>query len=323
MIKTILIWTGILVIIGLLVIWLIQGGWSATANIVRNFTNPVDIIFGNGTTTGVLIHLPWEKDSVRGPDIGGYAGEADRINGGASGDEQMAVAPRAEDIGTRSLYATEVTLDNGDATAEDPPLEYLEISASGNNAEPISITGWSLQSAASGARVYISGGTPVFVAGTVNKMQPIYLEPGASAIVMSGPSPTGISFRENICTGYLEQSQNFTPELESSCPYASEMLPETGDNIRKYGAACFDFLKSVQRCNSPSSIPSDLSAACRSFAGSAFTYNGCVSGYKTSPGFPLTVWRIFLNQNRELWGNSHDVIRLLDREGRTVDVLTY
>ena len=324
MIVTILIWTLVLVLIGLVIIWAILGGFTAAWNVMRNFTNPIDIIFGRtGTTTGTLITLPWQPSELRGPDIGAYADEARKVNG-EDYDEQASTQPSSpSQLGSRSLYARQVTLGDGDATSDDPSTEYLELSASGNNVEPLAVSGWSLQSAATGQRVYIPQGTATLTVGAVNQSLPIYLEPGESAIVITGNSPVGISFKENLCTGYLGQTQRFTPELESACPYGSEILQQTEANIRTYGASCFDYLRSLQRCAQAPEASSDITSACRALAANALTYNGCVNGYRTVPNFSLPRWRIFLGRGQELWGNAHDVIRLLDQNERTVDVLTY
>jgi hypothetical protein len=48
-----------------------------------------------------------------------------------------------------------------------------------------------------------------------------------------------------------------------------------------------------------------------------------MNAYGGSASFGLNTWRLYLNAYGELWSNSHDVIRLLDAEGRTVDSLTY
>ncbi|MDP2649100.1 MAG: hypothetical protein Q8P19_04365, partial [bacterium] len=69
--------------------------------------------------------------------------------------------------------------------------------------------------------------------------------------------------------------------------------------------------------------PAGISGTCRSFLANVLTYNGCVNVSKGGEVFASSSWRIFLNRTAELWSNSHDVIRLLDSEGRVVDVLSY
>jgi hypothetical protein len=45
--------------------------------------------------------------------------------------------------------------------------------------------------------------------------------------------------------------------------------------------------------------------------------------YQYRTDFRKNTWRLFLGVNELLWNNQHDVIRLLDASGRTVDVLVY
>ena len=52
-------------------------------------------------------------------------------------------------------------------------------------------------------------------------------------------------------------------------------------------------------------------------------YNNCFADHINDPNFAGTSWRIYLNSGVELWRNDHDTIRLLDAQGKTVDVLTY
>ena len=184
--------------------------------------------------------------------------------------------------------------------------------------------GWSLQSVYTGIRAYIPTAASSFMMGVVNDRDSIQLPPGASAIINSGMSPVGTSFRENICTGYLEQLQNFSPSLSNSCPTPASSLPLTPENLRIYGETCFDFLQTIPSCTSPlQNIPGNISSDCRSFALNTLSYNGCVLKNRFRPSFITGSWRIYLESDTELWRNTHDIIRLLDGEGRTVDVLTY
>ena len=180
-----------------------------------------------------------------------------------------------------------------------------------------------MQSALTGVRAFFPRGADLFFVGAVNAQQDIYLDPEGSAVISSGPSPVGTSFRENVCTGYLDGLQTFRPALSRDCPAPADSLPLTADNLRTYGDACFDFVRELPLCTLPLSAPSSVSPACRIFLANNLSYNGCVQNYRYKTGFQRGAWRIYLNAGGELWRNSHDVIRLLDAEGRTVDVLTY
>ncbi len=324
MIKRVLIITLVVFIIALVLFWLLTGGWAAVARTARSLSNPAELFFGT-STSGSFIKLPWQLgESTRGPDIGDYAGEADArlLASDNEGQSPNAQGPQTS-TGNPSPYAGRIAITENAATESDPAREFIRVTASQNNMTPLFIMNWSLQSAVSGARAPIPQAAPLFVLGVVNNVQGISLEPGASVFITTAASPVGTSFRENICSGYLSEVQTFTPELSSECPTPSEALPMNADNLRTYGSPCFDFLNTLTQCHFPTSLPGDISPACRSFVSNTMSYNGCINTYRNRNTFALPTFRAYLAFRSELWSNSHDVIRLLDEQGRTVDVLTY
>lgn len=325
MIKRVLIVSIVIFIIALIVFWFLTGGWAAAVRTARSLSNPIELIFGT-STSGSFIKLPWQPDSsTRGPDISDYASEAAALNQ-ASGDTDQLSSPvgtQTRNFGAPSPYAGKIAIRESSATESDPSREFIELAASESNTSPILITNWSLQSAVSGARAPIPQAAPVFVMGVVNNVQPISLEPGATVFVTTAASPVGTSFRENICSGYLSELQTFTPELSNECPAPSETLPMNADTIRTYGSSCFDYLNNLSSCHFPASFPSNLSPICRTYIANSISYNGCVNTYRARPSFALPSYRAYFSLRSELWANTHEVVRLLDAEGRTVDVLTY
>lgn len=325
MIKRVLIVSIVIFIIALIIFWFLTGGWAAAARTARSLGNPLELIFGT-SASGSFIKLPWQPGELtRGPDISDYAGEADaRILSSGDQDQYPGTEPtRKQQFGNPSPYAGRVAITENAATESSVSKEFIQLTASENNTEPVVITNWALQSAVSGTRAIIPPAAPLFVLGTVNTVQPIYLEPGTSVFITTAASPIGTSFRENICSGYLSELQTFSPELSSECPAPSEALPMNADTLRIYGSSCFDYLNSLTQCHFPSTLPGDLSPACRSFISNTSSYNGCVNTFRNRIPFALPAFRVYLGLKSELWSNSHDVIRLLDAEGRTVDVLTY
>jgi len=148
--------------------------------------------------------------------------------------------------------------------------------------------------------------------------------PGASAIITTGLSPVGVSFEDNICSGYLGQLQTFFPTLSSSCTAPSDALPQTAQNLKTYGASCLDYINNLPAFEFPGpNLPSDLSQACRTFVATTLSYNGCVAMNRTQSTFELPSWRLYLAMRAPLWNHTHDIIRLLDNQGRVVDVLQY
>lgn len=322
--QTILKWTVVAIVALLLLLWLITGGPRKIAETASSIGNPIDYFFLNGTSTG-FFKLPWQPELNLAPDLAPYLG-----NGSASNvrdleseyDELQRQIVDAENFGDPSPHRGRVHI-TSNAARESIGSEYIGIEATGANTAPMMISGWSLQSAVTGIRAYIPRGSEVFILGAINSQADVALAPGDSAIIASSYSPVGTSFRENMCIGYLSGVQAFEPPLYGRCPEPADAMPLTADNIRAYGENCIDFIRTIPACTYPASVPPGLSSACRAFVGSQLSYNGCVQRYRIRSAFLGDTWRMYLGASGELWRNSHDVIRLLDAEGRTVDALIY
>lgn len=320
----------------LILFWLWTGGFSRVANFVKTIPNPTALLWG-GESGQYEIRFPWQISTPQGPDISGLVGTGGSTgasNGVSTADAQAQldqaqaqyadIQKQLEDAkayGNPSPYSGRASLSRGSATESDARQEYLEISARGNT--EVSLAGWSLQSVLSGTRVPLPPAVPVFVAGVVNTPISVVLSPGETALVSSGPSPIGVSFQETRCTGFLEQTQQFTPSLSNSCPASSDLAPLTVDNLQHYGSDCMDYARSLPSCSFPSSLPSWMPPGCRAYILNTFSYNGCLNASRYDTSFALPTWRLYINSSRELWSNTHDVIRLLDGQGLTVDALSY
>lgn len=330
MIRTILIWLAVAIVAILALLWLLTGGPRKVIDAAQGIGNPVDAIFFFNPSDGDF-RLPWQPELPYGPEPA--FDEETPSEQSADAAAQLSDAEReydalqrrivdAKNFGEPSPYRGQVRIAEhaGDGG---PDAEYVAIQATESNSSPVSLAGWSLQSAVTGIRGFIPRGAGVFVVGVVNPQQDIALDPGASAIVASGVSPVGTSFRENICTGYLSQQRSFAPSLSRSCPDPSQVIPLTAENIRLYGEHCIDFVQTIPSCTFPLAMPADLSYECRAYVARKISYNGCVEDNRHRSSFLRASWRIYLGAGAELWRNSHDVVRLLDAEGRTVDVLVY
>lgn len=335
MIKTILYWFLAFIVLAFIAVWLWTGGIGKAKSASRSFSNIFDVIFFRGAMNGPVPGLPWQPTPPAGVEIP----QANEV--GANTNDQTlqekyatlesqyetlnAQAVEAKTFGDPSPMKGQVQITQVYSAKEtNPTQEYIVLGARSGNTAPVDMTGWSLQSAYTGIRSYLPSSARTFMMGVVNTEEPTQLAPGESAIVNSGGSPVGISFRENICTGYLEQLQRFSPSLSNSCPTPASALPFTPENLRTYGDTCFDFLQSIPACTAPlRNVPANISSNCRSFAINNLSYNGCVLNNRFRSGFASGSWRIYLGSYAELWRNTHDIIRLLDGEGRTVDVQTY
>lgn len=310
------------VFVAFAVLWIMGGGLSRAVAYARTIGNPLDLLMGNAS--GQEFRLPGQPDLGIGPDIGLEAGSSyenaiyDTDYGGVS--DETAADPQT--YGDTSPHANQVHLAYGSLGTSPSRDEYLYLEADSANAGPVSLERWSLQSMHSKTRVALPPAAAHFTQGIVNPVRPISLEPGDSVIVVTGPSPVGVSFRENECSGYLAQHQEFTPAIQTRCPYAADIIGDTPQSRSALGEECFSLMQSLLPCEIPATIPTDVSPACRSSLAERLSYNACVQLQQNEFGFYVNRWRVFLNAAQPLW-QERDIIRLLDAEGRVVDVLSY
>ncbi len=208
----------------------------------------------------------------------------------------------------------------GGASATDPEQEYVTIRASGS--ESVDITGWRIVSGATKHYGRIPYGAALPKSGRVNDTDRIVLNPGDEAIIITGESPTGISFKENMCTGYFESRQKFYPALQDICPSASEEFERyyTGNKLRD--DTCYSVMQSTSACQTPEET-SRMTSTCLAFIDDYLNYNDCVATHRYDARFPGTTWRIYLELEDELWKPTRDAVKVLDENGLTVDLVTY
>ncbi len=205
--------------------------------------------------------------------------------------------------------------------------EYLYVTANIKNKEAVKISGMMLQSLVTNKVAIIPKGAPLFMLTRYNKEEDIYLKPGESAIVHTGKSPIGVSFKTNICSGYLNVA-NFTPPLATTyCPSPRMLVPNTLENIKKYGDSCMDAVASMRRCayfDSENKFYKKVSKECRELLKLRFTYNYCVEKYKhTDKFYKGGIWHVYLGREGRLWKDKYEVIRLMDQNSRTVHAISY
>jgi hypothetical protein len=240
-------------------------------------------------------------------------------------DKLNAQAQDLRTFGSPSPHVGKVTImqDISGVRAPDAQDEYLQIAANYANEASIDLSGWVLESALTGTRIAIPAAASPYVANTASAMRSVVLKPGDLALVTSSASPVGVSFRENMCSGYLQQFQSFSPPLADECPSPSQILPLTSENLQRYGDTCFDAINNLPQCRFPQSLPAEISGACRTFLTEFLSYNGCVNQNRHRSTFESNVWRLYLGSGVEIWRNSHDAVRLLDAQGKTVSVFVY
>lgn len=228
-----------------------------------------------------------------------------------------------EESAPTSIFSGSIQLAVGNPYTQSPQEEYVEIRASYSNTQPINITGWEIKSAISGLGAKIGQGVYLPASGLVNREEQIFLNPGDHAVINTGRSPNGVSFRLNSCTGYFEQFQDFAPQLPSQCPLIeTKDLPAVGAG--GLNDACINYIERLPQCFAHVlAVPTELSSACGEYINKNIHYSGCVAAHKNDSDFYKSEWRIFLNQNTELWRQTRETIKLFDAQGKVIDSLSY
>lgn len=250
-------------------------------------------------------------------------------------------------------YSKSISLSTGNARYTYQSYEeYITIYNRGR--EPISITGWKLENNKEG-RAYNVGGSDLrrfpsdtvvigqgalFISPTGNsQLQNIVLQSGEDAVIMTGSVGNQlpykiVSFKENICSGYLENlpEYTFTPQLSTSCPRPSDEF-----GVEQLDTECRKFVERMPSCHTPKFNTRDengdictncvdekpLSTACIAFIKSRFNYGSCIANHRYDPNFSSNTWRVFLNHGWELWAEEFETIKLFDQFGRLVTSSTY
>lgn len=249
------------------------------------------------------------------------------LPGSSNGSSAASTPPPLAGItfGSPSPYRDSISMNNyvSGAGSVDLRNEYLEIAVAQNASMPIDISGWKLVSEVTGIAAAIPKGTEVPVSGIVNPTRDIVLTAGERAMIISGRSPIGTSFRENKCIGYLSTFQYFSPQLPQNCPMPSDEL------VSFYGAyyirdpGCMDYVNTLPRCRVVLSPSTSVSSACQNFVTKYLNYNGCVDAHKNDADFEGNTWHIYLGRFSSLWRTTHEVVKLLDINNKTVAAFTY
>ncbi|HEX8993775.1 MAG TPA: hypothetical protein VF803_00810 [Candidatus Paceibacterota bacterium] len=281
----------------LIVFWFINGGIST---IKRPSLNTQSFTIESPlSTSSPHVWLPFLTPAQRGLPAG-TAQQAGQTQGGYG------------------QYAISINPDG--ARASDPSQEYITIYASSANASPIVLTGLSLRSARAGVTAPIGAGVRIATLGQTSTEGPITLAPGESAIVSTGRSPVGLSFKENKCSAYLSQFQTFVPSLAQNCPLPQNDLSARPDLAGDM--SCTQAVSQISPCQTVVSAPS-ASPVCAQFITQRFTYNGCVQAHQSDSNFLSSQWRVYLGLSQEMWSNTGDTVLLIDTAGKVVASTTY
>ncbi len=306
----------------------------------------IDLMKGNGMIEGIIILIILivimfiAPKGNRNP-----TANPSNISENTNSSEDNTITPK-------SSYAEIISLSSGSASyAYQPYEEYITIYNRGR--ESVNITGWKLKNGKD-KRAYDLGGAlryfpadiaiigqaaPFIPPNGSSKLQDIILKPGATAILTTGSISSQlpykiVSFRENICSGYLEDlsEYTFTPPLTRNCPRPAE---EPG--VSNLDTECRQFIERMGSCHTLkfNTLDKDgdichncvdnklLSSSCVAFIKNHFNYGSCIANHANDPDFSNDTWRIFLGQGWEMWANKYETISLLDQFDRLVTEKTY
>lgn len=209
------------------------------------------------------------------------------------------------------------------AGSPNPGDEHIELRTSPNAGAIIDISGWRLVSDTSGETAVLPMGVDAPTSGVVNPLQDIVLRPGEKALLTSGQSPIGASFRENKCIGYLGAFQSFSPSLPQNCPAPSEELSSFYNASFANDPVCINYVGTLARCQTVIAPPAGIGSACQNFLTTHLNYNGCVNAHRNDPDFSGDTWRVYLGRASSMWRSRYEIVKLLDAQGRTVDAFSY
>ena len=199
-----------------------------------------------------------------------------------------------------------------------PEKEYIVITAIQPNLSAVDISNWKLQNS-KGETATFGKGTTLPASGKVNPVAAIKINGGDILTVSSGRSPIGVSFQMNACALYLEQFQDFIPQIKEPCPQ-----PENDKGFFSLDGTCQRFVSQLPRCEANTkTLPAEISSSCKTFINAHVNYNGCVASHKNDNYFSSKEWKIFLGRTSELWAEPNDTITLLDNEGKIIDAVKY
>src|SRR3989339_600086 len=205
-----------------------------------------------------------------------------------------------------------------------PDEEYLEIKADKKNKSPMKITGWKLKGKTGLDVVIGKGASYIYASAASQPQEDIYLKPGEKAVIVTGKSSLGTSFKMNKCVGYFEQFHEFTPELNTECPLLRDDEPPA--NLIN-NDQCLDYIDRVSSCQTVISVPYKysfkLSSSCQDYVTQNANYKTCLEKHKDDSDFYLPEWRIYLDRSEELWKKKRETITLYDGKNNIIDSKSY
>lgn len=197
---------------------------------------------------------------------------------------------------------------------EDPQFESITLENNTEN-QRIAITGFVIENS-QGVRFAIPRGHELPGFSAIPE-DPIILNSGDRALITPGKQAGQTDFRMNICSGYFEEQNTYTPSINTSCP-----IPDT-KSLTHLSDECITTIERTPFCRTPRDLPLTINSACSTYISNTLSYAGCVRENKSSSGFYSGEWRIWMQRSEEFFRNTHDKIILKDQAGRMVAEYSY
>ncbi|OGZ32384.1 MAG: hypothetical protein A3H00_02305 [Candidatus Portnoybacteria bacterium RBG_13_40_8] len=216
-----------------------------------------------------------------------------------------------------SPYYGQVKISNVNPNEENFKNDYLILE--NDSDELINISGWTIR----GRKEEMT------IPRAINKLSAsfstadytdIKLSASGRIFVSMGTSPSGINFRLNKCTGYLDPKDEFFPSLDKGCPSIAK------SEYSDLKSTCRSYIDQLSQCEIPDYVGNwDISADsdCTAFLNERFNYSYCFSQRGKETDFFKDEWRVFLGRTKDFLDNDSDKIILRDKNGLKVGEYEY
>ncbi len=136
------------------------------------------------------------------------------------------------------------------------------------------------------------------------------------AEIYTGQQEKHLDFRENICTGYLDQHSDFFDKLSHNCP-----RPDISSNLR-LPDHCIQVFEQNRSCQTDDTSQIQV-AECLDYSEAHYNYQGCVRDFQNRSDFFSNNWLIWMQRSTKFLRDIHDKVTLYDGNGKIVDIYTY
>ncbi|GEM_PF-2068494 len=257
----------------------------------------------------------WQKAQGLSP-VGGFFGPQSR----AVANRTVTAAPRVLPPASPALvsssdaspYKGKIVFTALSGSSPSAGSEYMEIE-NRSPQERITITGFRIDNAASESVIIPKG---YDLPGFAPVADPIVLEPGDRATISMGKQERQINFRENMCTGYFDETSNFSPSLNHACPRIEPTRSVS------YTDQCIRAIESVGTCRM---LHTDqfIGPSCQQFVDAHLNYAGCVADSRGRADFYSRHWLIWMQRDQQFFRDLVERVTLRDQQGKVVAEYSY